>query len=469
MFSIDSILENLSAAEDKLFLSSGNSSLTLTDFLSAVETRKAELAGAGIGQGHIALIAAGKGLQFFVDMCACWSERVTVVPISRHADNAYLSHLYKVLGKPYHEGSSTSIEIISWPNPKFADFATIWFTSGSSGKPKGVRHTFANIVGNAISTVKKIGISHKDRLFTNIPYNFTSLICHFLSVLVSGASLVAIENKLLPKDLWDIIETSDVTCFGGAPIQILWLADSNRIFSRSLDWCMSSGDDLPVSTINKFRSKYPSTNIFTVYGLTELGGRVCILEPNDLDSRSGSVGKPIEGLVVSVMDVHMNELPPGEQGEVVIAGKYLLEGFVEEEFNKGITEFGYKTGDIGYKDQDGFLYLQGRSDDVFKVAGQKVSGLLIRRELLATGWFLDAAVISKTDPAYGALLAAVVVLKEGARPTKGMIINALRKKLPLNHIPREFKISSNIQRTGSGKILKNSLVEYFDVLETLSS
>ncbi|MES2675612.1 MAG: class I adenylate-forming enzyme family protein [Pseudomonadota bacterium] len=445
-----------------LFFSDGKTKVSRAEFAKQVNATAIAWRATGINSQSVILIPSGRGVIFFIEIIAAWILGSTAVPLDNKISEDKLAHLLTVLGAPESVFCQELIHSLNWENDSFLAVDAILFTSGSSGTPKGVLHTIDNLIGNSLATLDVTGLNRNDHLFFNIPYHFTSAICHFLSALISGASLTAIERKLFPVELHQEIDIAMPNCFGGSPIQLLWLSSSSIILFPHINWFMSSGDDLPIVTIQSLKSKYPASNVFVVYGLTEIGGRGCILLPEFVEARMGSVGKSINGLSVSIRDENFSILPANQAGGIFFSGDYLLSGFVEQRHNSDITEFGYFTGDLGYIDDDGFLFLQGRSDDVFKVAGKKVSALLIRRAILDSDYVDDAAVIPQKDEILGCVPIAFVVPKNIESFTKAKLLRFLRQNLPSDNIPKSIISVQKIPRTDSGKIIKKEIVNLLD-------
>lgn len=473
------LLEALNASSTSIFFENNDVSITGGDFLRLVYNRQKYLR-SEVTCGDMVVIKAGRGFAFFVDMVAVWGLGGVIVPLSPEAEQDYCDHVVATVEpsailQDIHplemEGRGSTPECVAIAP---GSTAAVLFTSGSTGTPKGVVLTHEVLAGNSYGILDVLKME-RDRLFINIPFNFTSAICHCLACILSGSTLIGIEEKLFFNELARTAWDKSATGFGGAPIQLKWMAqtyqgmvDAGINVDAKLRFVMSSGDRLPLETITALRKILPHTEIYTVYGLTELGGRFTILDAEFIDSHPGSVGKPIQGLHAKVVDFSaMKEVGPNEEGEIVANGSLLCKGYYREpeKTEKLFSEWGLRTGDIGYIDEEGFIYVTGRSDDVFKVNGQKVSATVISDTVLKLPIFLDAAATSVETEAFGTVPAVAYVLKTGEVFRKGEALKALRKKLPTNHIPHIFLEVKEIPRTPSGKIERSTLRE--KVLESV--
>jgi acyl-CoA synthetase (AMP-forming)/AMP-acid ligase II len=203
----------------------------------------------------------------------------------------------------------------------------------------------------------------------------------------------------------------------------------------------------------------PNIQFFCVYGLTEVAGRLCILPPEKLDIKYGSVGLPLPGMEISIRDKSGQKVGVGEVGEVHVKGVCLMKGYLNnpEANKKSMKPYGFATGDFGYLDIDGYLYLQGRHDDIMKVAGEKVSVKMIEEKIFGFQPFADFMVSPVFDEHMGNVPGVSYVLKDGATFNKKELLKHLRKSLPANHIPVHFNEVDEIPRASSGKVLRNKL------------
>ena len=447
------------------FLCDNDYSINFSQFLNLVGLRSKAL---NISRGQKALVSSRRGLCFFVDLFAVWAAGGIVIPFDPQEGENHRCALLKIADvdlviEDLYELTSANKSDIRYTDISINDTCAILFTSGSTGAPKGVELSLYSLLENAKGILSRLNILNT-RLLINIPFHFTSAICHFLACALSNSTLIGLESRLLYLDFIKEVISHGPDGIGGAPIQCRWLADycesENGSSFDKLDFIISSGDHLPVTVINSLCSNLPSLKIYTVYGLTEVGGRFCVLQPEELDLHIGSVGKPIDKLSLTIVDPDEDTIKPiGCEGEIVISGELLAKGYYRniEATSNSFTEHGFRTGDIGYIDDAGFLYLKGRSGDIFKVNGKKVSGTRITQGLMDTGYFMDSAVISAEFPIFGTVPVAFVVLIPGLDFEKGKILKDLRKLLPSNHIPHAFHVLSSIPRTGSGKAKLNEL------------
>ena len=473
------LVRSLKRFPDKPFLRDTEETLSCREFLARVAARQGQVSAAGPRLPARVLIPGGRGTQFWVDMIAVWGLGCVAIPLGittpknqigpivelarpditlgRHADMTEVPRGILCLDLPGQPEGPNDPLVATRGMPGHT--ACITFTSGSTGIPKGVVLTHQALLGNALASLADLEMERDDLLFMATPFNFISAISHFLVTALCGATLFATESRLMFGDLFAGLCDSGATCFGGSPLQLQWIAECAASQPIDLRWVMSSGDHLSTATIDAARTHLPQTGVFTVYGITEVSGRFCILRPDMIDQHAGSVGRPIDGLSVAILDEELRPLPRGEVGEVFVQGKYLLTGYESnpEATAAALTEHGFRTRDMGFLDDAGFLRLCGRADDVFKCHGEKVSAIPIVEALLATSAFADVAVIGWDDPVHGTVPRVFFVPADGTPFDRKKIVSSLRGKLPGSHLPRMFTPVPAIPRTASGKVRRLEL------------
>ncbi len=345
--------------------------------------------------------------------------------------------------------------------PVCADgLAMIMFTSGTTGLPKGVCQTLRAISSNAGHVARVLGLRPDDRIFVNTPPYFTSGICHFLTLMASGGGVAGQLGFYFGAGLLDEMEAQGCTGFGGAPAHLVRVVEPlEEPRSHRLRFWVSSGDHLPLPVIEKFRRVLPGVQLFNMYGLTEVSGRLCILPPAELGVREGSVGRAIGDMRVVARRGDGREAAPGETGELYASGSLLMQGYLDEAqiSARTLTEHGLKTGDFGHVDESGAVWIAGRKDDIIKRGGEKVSIVHVQQALQGLGRFADVAVLAAPDDILGHVPVAFVVplAREGFRASR--LLRELRSVLPSTSLPSRIIAVEAIPRTGSGKAIRAEL------------
>lgn len=446
-------------------------------FLATIRGRQNQLE--ALAAGTPVIVPSRRGAAMWSDLAALWGLGLVPVPVDPQVPVQHKQAIAAkaqpkaILGAEADAAAFGGIACFREPAPAAPEMivrgggasqlGAILFTSGSTGQPKGVLLSQGAVLGNSLAIQTILPLEPSDRLAIAVPYHFTSAICHYLAAATRGACLVGTERSLLPSDLHRMLLERGATAFGGAPIQLRWIAEcATEETKRRLRWIMSSGDHLGTDVIEILRCRLPGTQIVTVYGLTEVGGRFCALPPDLVDAHAGSVGRPIPGMQVEVLADDGGAAPPGEIGQIHAFGDYVFDGYVADPAITAETRTargGFLTGDIGYLDEQGLLYVVGRTDDVFKCSGQKVSTIPIYDATMQTGLFADVAVVPTDDPIAGKVPWVYYVLKGGAEFRKGEVLRRLRSILPLNHMPQRFVPVPLIPRTGTGKLQRARLRE----------
>ncbi len=341
------------------------------------------------------------------------------------------------------------------------DVGIIMFTSGTSGVPKAVPLTNWAIGHNAAETAHRLELQPDDRLFINTPPYTTSSIMHMLTVLSAQAAIVIERGLFLGSGIVDQIRDHNCTGFGGVPVHFMRLSAALETQEPpdTLRFLMNSGDHLPVSLIKKLQVRLPRRRIYCVYGLTEVAGRLCILSSDMLTLKIGSVGRPLAGMTITVRNENGETRPPFEQGEVFVKGPCLMEGYLKNpEKNREVMKpYGFATGDYGYLDKDGCLFLQGRRDDIVKVGGEKVSLNLIEDAIYGVEDFKEFVLAKIYDEHIGTVPCLFYVLREGKTFSRQRLLKHLKPILPPTHLPARFVAVDHLPRTSSGKIIRSAL------------
>jgi acyl-CoA synthetase (AMP-forming)/AMP-acid ligase II len=350
-------------------------------------------------------------------------------------------------------------------------FACCLFTSGSTGKQKGVMVGDRDLAERARSEVDWFGLSPRDRLLSILPFSFDVGLNQLMSALAAGACLV-IEESWLPADLLKAVARDGVTGISGVPAVWRDLLASNLPFDpgglhRSLRYVTVSGGSLSVEEQERLHERLAGVAIFKTYGQTETF-RSASLRPEELAQRPASVGRPYVGTRVLVLREDGQPCLPNEVGEVVHVGSGTMLGYLGDAANAQKirplpAELGGDravfTGDYGYLDPDGYLYLKGRMDAMVKIAGNRVYPEEAADQLREIAGVREAEVLAVARGGADPRLVAFVVC-DGSRDLTSEGIRKLAvTRLPAHMLPSETVILSAMPRLANGKINRRALDE----------
>jgi long-chain acyl-CoA synthetase len=343
------------------------------------------------------------------------------------------------------------------------DVASIVYTSGSTGKPRGAVLTHLNIVSNTRSIVDYLELTRDDRILVVLPFHYiygkSLLNTHFFV----GGSVVVDNRFLYPNVILKTMREEEVTGFAGVPSTYSILLSRSTLkdleFPR-LRYVTQAGGAMAPSVQKEVAAAFAPARLFVMYGATEASARLSYLDPNDLPRKWGSIGKAIANVDLFVADERGAPLPAGQEGEIVARGSNIMSGYWNhpEETEKVLKNGLYFTGDIGTMDDEDFLYVVGRSKDMIKIGGNRVSAKEIEEALYEHPAILDAAVIGIADDILGEAPKAFIVVRPGiSEELLGELPAFLQKHLAVYKIPKLFEIRESLPKNESGKILKRKL------------
>jgi fatty-acyl-CoA synthase len=280
------------------------------------------------------------------------------------------------------------------------------------------------------------------------------------SLLVGGFALILAAPA--PAIVLEVIERERMTNFFAPPTVWISLLRHPDFASRDLGSLRSvyyGASIMPVPVLQELRARLPGAQPFNCYGQSEIGPLATVLAPEDHDARPASVGKPIFNVQTRVVDPDMNDAPPGTQGEIVHRSPQLLTGYwdkpdaTEEAFAGGW----FHSGDVGYFDEAGFLYIVDRIKDVINTGGVLVASRDVEDALFSHPAVSEVAVIALPDPTWIEAITAVVVLREGQSATEDELIAHARTHLAPFKLPKRIIFVDDLPRNTAGKLLKREL------------
>lgn len=361
-------------------------------------------------------------------------------------------------------GSSDSIRKI---NTIANDLAALIYTSGSTGNPKGVMHTHSSMFFALNSLIEYLRLSREDRLLVVLPLAFDYGLYQLLMSVQLGATLVLERSFTFPAQIFNRIEETSVTVFPGVPTifsMLIAMHKRKEISFPSVTRITNTAAALPPDYINSLKEIFPSALIYAMYGLTECK-RVCYLEPENIENKPSSVGKAIPGTEIFILDEQGNKVLPGETGMLYVRGPHVMLGYWKQEklSNEVLIDAelpGEKilcTNDWFKMDEDGDLYFQGRSDDIIKTRGEKVSPTELENVIHGIKGVVEVAVIGVDDEMLGEAVKCFVVIENDSDLSLRQIKKVCVEKLENFMVPKYFELVDDLPKTNTGKISKKGL------------
>ncbi len=347
---------------------------------------------------------------------------------------------------------------VRFPEVKSDQVCTFLYTSGTTGRPKAAMLTHDNLLADVRSMDEASGFGQDENFLAVLPmfHSFGWTVCVLLPLYL-GCTITILDN-FRPREILQVLAEKGITIFCGVPsmFTVLLKLRQKASFPR-LKFAISGGDSISEENMRAFEKKFDFP-IIEGYGLSEASPVVC-LNPLYGVRKIRSVGLPLPGVEVRVVDENDRELPAGEVGELVVRGPNVMKGYYnrEEETADALRGGWLHTGDLAYRDQDGYFYIAGRKKELIITAGFNVYPREVEEALESHPSVAEAAVIGVPHPLKGEVVKAYIVPEEGHVPDRQELFQYLKGRLALYKIPEEYVITSDLPRGTGGKILKRLL------------
>jgi len=352
------------------------------------------------------------------------------------------------------------------PNPGIdLDVAMIVYTSGSTGFPKGVTMTHANIVAAATSITTYLESKESDIVLSVLPLAFDYGLYQALMCAKVGATLILEKSFTYPAVVLEKLKNERVTGFPLVPTLAAMLLQMKHLtpgMFPDLRYLTNTAAALPRAHIERLRQLFPQAKLYSMYGLTECK-RCTYLPPDQLATRPESVGIAIPGTEAYVVDEQGERVAPGITGELVIRGAHVMKGYWNDDTaTERVLKAGpypwekvLHTGDLFRTDADGYLYFVSRKDDIIKTRGEKVSPKEVENVLYELPGIREAAVIGVPDPILGMAIKAIVAAEDGI--TERDVIRHCAARLEDFMVPSRVEFRGQLPKSENGKIARKEL------------
>ena len=349
------------------------------------------------------------------------------------------------------------------------DLAALIYTSGSTGFPKGVMQSHQSILFAIESLVEYLRLSHSDRIINFLPFAFDYGLYQLFFTVYLGATLILERSFTYPAVVYNLLRDTKATVFPGVPTIYSMLLKSHAKKALSfpdVTRVTNTAAALPAEYVSKLQEIFPNALIYKMYGLTECK-RVCYLEPELVHQHPSSVGTAIPGTEIFLLDENDEPVKRGEQGILHVRGPHLMMGYWNkpDESRKMLKDGRWPgekvlcTHDVFKTDENGLYYFLGRSDDIIKTRGEKVSPNEVENVLHGINGIKDAAIIGVEDNVLGEVIHAYVSLTGDVDIEVREIKKICVQKLENFMVPAKFKIVDDLPKSSNGKIDKKLLRE----------
>src|SRR5262245_31741880 len=484
-------------APEKVFLFSevDGRQYTYTEFQAAVARLATMLVAKRVQKGDVVSLLLPNSVEYVIAYFACWQIGAIAGPvnsllktqeiayiISNSEARALLVHSqFLPLIDPLRPALSSLKTVLQCDDEahvtnefkgakppaaevRLDDEAIIIYTSGTTGKPKGCLLTHRNLIANARQISQWLGFTSRDRLLTIMPlFHMNAVSVTTMAALYANGSTV-VSAKFSASRFWQIISHYQITSFGSVATMLSMLLKTypngvpKEFETKQLRFAMCGSAPVPAEVMKQFEETFHCL-VIEGYGLSESTCR-STFNPPDERRRPGSCGLPI-GNEMRVVDEEDRDVPDGTLGEIVLRGENILKGYFK---NEAATETAFRngwfhTGDIGYRDADGFYYIVDRKSDMIIRGGENIYPREIDEVLYQHPSVAAAAVVGMPDELYGEEVAAFVVLRAGSEASEEQLIEFCKGRLADYKCPKTVRLVKDIPKGPTGKLLKRELVK----------
>jgi O-succinylbenzoic acid--CoA ligase len=365
------------------------------------------------------------------------------------------------LGETDRVGSVAEYDAVAIPggDGRRDDTMLLMFTSGTTGPAKAVRLTARNLRSSAVASAFRLGVDPGDRWLSPLPVYHMGGLAPLLRSAVYGTAVV-IQAAFDAESTARATREHRATGISLVPTMLHRIFETDARLSESLRFVLLGGAPSKRSLIEACEER--GVPVYPTYGTTETASQVATARPEEAFDHEGTVGRPLVGTEVRIVDDEGAQRPAGESGEIVVSGPTVTPGYVGGD-GAAFGPDGLRTGDLGYRDEDGRLYVVGRADDVIVTGGENVSAGEVASTLRDHPGVEDAAVVGLDDPEWGERVAALVVTADATGDGDAAGVEELRafcrERLAGFKVPKTIRAVDALPRTASGTIDRDAVRE----------
>jgi fatty-acyl-CoA synthase len=405
-----------------------------------------------LSRDEVGYIVGNAGARILIadeELAATATDAVPVVLLDEDAQSSLTRLARDAVPAPMHHRSP-------------GDLMRLMYTSGTTDRPKGVMLTYENFYWKSADQTVALGLNADTRLLVVGPlYHVGALDLPGIAVLWHGGLLSILRNFDAEPAL-AMIEAEKLNATWLAPVMttaILTCPNRRRYDVSSLKWAIGGGEKTPEVRIRAFSEFFENARYIDAYGLTETCGGDTFMEAGREIEKIGSTGRAIAHVELEIRDEHGNRVAAGENGEICLRGPKVTQGYWKDPEKTASAFFGdwFRSGDVGYLDADGFLYLTDRKKDMIISGGENIASSEVERVIYELPQVREVAVVGMPDQRWGEQPVAIVVLADGAALELSEVVDHCRRRLAGFKVPKKLIIRDSLPRNPSGKVLKRVL------------
>lgn len=492
------LARNAAGDPRRIALVDGERRASYGELWDAARRFAAALAARGVGAGDRVAVLLPNSLEAVAACYGTWLARAVIVPLNVQARArdyaAWLAHARPAL--LVHEAGSTEVDaaiaaaglaamariavgaavegVPGWddavattapaddvPAARDDALAQLLYTSGTTGSPKGVMLTHANLAANVAAIVAYLELAAGDSIVSVLPfyYSYGSSVLH--THLWAGARVCLEPNLVFPHLVVERLARERATGFSGVPSTYALLLDRVDFAPHDLSalrYLTQAGGAMSPALTARLRATFPRVRVYVMYGQTEATARLTWLPPERLDQKTGSVGIPLDGVELAVRREDGGAAATDEPGEVWVRGPNVMQGYWQNpQATAEVLRDGWlRTGDVGRLDADGYLWLSGRRSDMIKTGAHRVHPQDIEEAISELPAVAEVAVVGVDDAVLGQVVKACIV--RGGELSADQVKAHCRARLAPYKIPKHVEFLAALPKTASGKVRRFELI-----------